>query len=813
MRLSRFLTFALILTACLLAASSDVAAKDDWVQVKSKNFTLIGNASVKDIRNVGVKLEQFRETFRLLFGSLNLSSPIPTNVVVFKDAAAYRPFKPKRADGKTDADVAGYFQTSEDVNYITLSASGGDRDVYGTIFHEYVHFIIDTNFGKSEVPQWFNEGLAEYYQTFEIADDIRVKLGLPQAGHLQLLQQNQLMPIAKLLAVTNYQLRESGGHSRSIFYAQSWALVHYIIQTGRSGALEKYLKAVTSGTDPAAAFQEVFQTTYSKTEADLRRYVDRGSYNFHQITLKKKLAFDAEMRSSVLTEAESNAYLGDLLYPANREDEAEQFLLAAVKLQPDLTVANTTLGMLRLAQRKFDESRSYLEKATALDPRSTTGLYPYASLLGREGRDEYGYINRIKPETAAKMRDALRKAIAIDPAYTASYELLAFVSMVNNDDLDGAIAYLQTALKYQPGNYQYTLRMAEILTRSAKLDEAAALVEKVVATAEEPEIKARAASLLNQIAEQKDFFARRDIEKKRYDELVAKAGGTEMHVERIEADRAPTEEETARQNEFLRMRALNEVVRKPGAGEQRVLGSVQKIDCKRRPLAYSIKTATDGFTVTSKDFNNLFLRAHDAAAMKVSVGCDANLGSFNALITFKPAEGPKNLVRGELVALEFVPSDFRFMSDEEMRSSKLIIYQQPAVKPKSEVFMVGSISEDIEAKRRVLVQKEVNNALRKPLEGEKRDIGFLENIECVDKDMFFNIRTTTQSLKLVTATPEAVRIIVFTPDVANTPLKCGTKAIEFPVVFTYRDNPDGKKKTSGEIKSLDFVPKSFVLDP
>lgn len=65
--------------------------------MRSKNFNLIGNASEKDIRKVATKFEQFRETLRLLFSKMNLSSPIATNVVVFKSNSAYKPFKPKRA--------------------------------------------------------------------------------------------------------------------------------------------------------------------------------------------------------------------------------------------------------------------------------------------------------------------------------------------------------------------------------------------------------------------------------------------------------------------------------------------------------------------------------------------------------------------------------------------------------------------------------------------------------------------------------------------------------------------------------------------
>ncbi len=788
----------------LFASHFAVEAKDEWIQVKSKNFLLIGNASEREIRKVGTKLEQFRESFRLLFSSVNLISPVPTNVVVFANDSSYRPFKPKRADGRIDDEIAGYFQSGEDVNYITLSLSGDPKQVYGTIFHEYIHFIVNTNFGP-KVPQWFNEGLAEYYQTFEIADDIKIKLGLPQGGHLALLQQGNLMKLEQMLNTTNYQLSQTTGRTRDIFYAQSWGLVHYLTQSGRSGALDKFLRTIASGTDPKSAFQDAFQTTYDKMETELRSYIARNSYNFQLITLKRKLTIDLDAQVVKMDEASANAHLGELLYQSQRGDEAEPYLLAAARLNPGLPLANATLGKLRLSQRKFAEAKGYFEKAIAAETLDHILYYRYANLLSRESRDEYGYVRRIEPATAAKMQEALEKAIAIEPSFADSYELLSFILFANNEKLDTAIAYLQTALKYKPGNLRYLLRIAEIYTRQNKFDEATALAERIARTSDDADIKSRAESLASQIAEQRQFAQRQEAERKSYEARIALSGGTPLSINRVESPRPPTEEETAKQNAHLRMRALNEILRKSVTGEQRVIGSVQKIDCKKRPLVYTIKTATATFAVTSKDFDDLYLRSYDPAAMKNQVGCDANLASFTALITFKGLPDSKASVRGELIALEFVPADFRFMSDEEMRTATLIIYDQPTPsKPDRtpEIVKLTGVTGDIEANRSVIANREIMGALRKPVEGEKREIGFLEQMECTDKGTVYHMRTGTQLLKLTSLSPGSLRIYVFTPDLGNTPLVCGMKPIEFPAVFVYKD---------GEIFSIEFVPKSFVL--
>ncbi len=280
--------FLTLFCVCFLIFTTHISAKDTWINVRSKNFNLIGNAGEKDIRGVATKLEQFRETFRLLFPKAKFNASIQTNVVVFKNDSAYNPFKPKRADGKIDKLIAGYFQSGEDLNYITLSTEGEKEDTYGTIFHEYVHYMLDTNFGKSEVPPWFNEGLAEFYQTFKIEDDQKVKSRTYcNMDHLELLQQNKLIPLKTFFAIDNYSLHQNGNHSRSIFYAQAWALIHYLIQGNKGAnnkAMNNFLNLVMNNVEPEKAFQQAFQKDYATMEKELEKYVNQSKlrrYGLH----------------------------------------------------------------------------------------------------------------------------------------------------------------------------------------------------------------------------------------------------------------------------------------------------------------------------------------------------------------------------------------------------------------------------------------------------------------------------------------------------------------------------------------------------
>ena len=223
-RLSSSLTTLVILCALALPAT----AKDTWLSVRSKNFLLVGNASEKEIKQVGTRLEQFRDIFLRLFPRVAVGTVLPTTVVVFKSDSAYRPFKPLY-QGKPQDWVAGYFQSGEDVNYITLTPeSHGTESPFGTIFHEYTHLLVGHN--MKDPPVWLNEGIAEYYSTLEVTDgNKKITLGKPISNHVLLLRQ-QFMHLEDLLRVTHdspaYHERDKTG----IFYAESWALVHYMLQ-------------------------------------------------------------------------------------------------------------------------------------------------------------------------------------------------------------------------------------------------------------------------------------------------------------------------------------------------------------------------------------------------------------------------------------------------------------------------------------------------------------------------------------------------------------------------------------------------------
>ncbi len=636
--------------------SATKAGKPNWVNVRSKNFFLVGDANEKDIKKVATRLEQFREVFRQLFSKIKLESPVQTNVVVFNNKKSYEPFLPRQANGKADKWIAGYFQPGEDVNYITLSTEGESDETFRVIFHEYTHFILDTNYGRADVPPWFNEGLAEYYETFAIRDDRIVNLGAVHPEHLQLLQQSKLIPFDQLFAVNYYSLHQNGHDTRNIFYAESWALIHYLLQ-GNKGVrlpqLGKFLNLLLANKPPKEAFTEAFQTDYATMEKELRDYIGRQQLMMTQVTFKNKLTFETEMQSNPISESEANAYLGDLLYHSNRADDAESYLQKSLAENPNSSLANTAFGLVKTRQRKFDEAERYLEKAVKSEQKNHFAHYQYAYVLSRKEINESGFVSGFAPETAQKMRDSLKTAIALKPDFAESYRLLAFINLVQNEQLDEALGYLRKAQAIQPGNLWYLFDIAQIYFRQQAFAPAAALADKVVNSASDPRMKASAQNLLEAIK-------RTQAEKTRFEEMQKQAAkdGQLPSLLRRDENGSVTQIEAQSPEEAIND-SINQALRKPQADEKRLLGSIEKIECDNKGVTFTIKSETQVIKLLNKEIQGLKLMAYTPEVEGMQIGCGVNLSKVSAVITYKPATEPKSKTNGELIAIEFVSKVFK----------------------------------------------------------------------------------------------------------------------------------------------------------
>src|SRR5947209_18454491 len=226
----RFLLF----TCVLLFGASLSFADQQWVEVTSPHFSLLTDAGEKRGREVLVRFEQMRTAFGLLFQKVNVNTPVKLQIVAYRNSKELRQVAPL-FEGKAIT-LAGYFlgggihgmpANGEDRQYIALDLSAEDN--WGTVFHEYAHLLINSNFPPT--PVWFDEGFAEYCSSLKV-DKKEIAIGLPRPDLPVTLSENHWLKLVDLFSVGHNSKIYNRDDRRSVFYAQSWITVHYFMSKG-----------------------------------------------------------------------------------------------------------------------------------------------------------------------------------------------------------------------------------------------------------------------------------------------------------------------------------------------------------------------------------------------------------------------------------------------------------------------------------------------------------------------------------------------------------------------------------------------------
>lgn len=632
------LVLATLLFLATLGSPAHVAAKDNWLSVRSKNFLLVGNASEKQIRQVGTRLEQFREVFSRLFPKAVHTTPVPTTVIVFKSDSSYRPFK-------SGPNVAGYFQSGEDVNYITLTTElSGEQNPFTVIFHEYTHLLINNT--SPNVPLWFNEGLAEYYSTFRMTEDAQIVLGSPISSHVYNLRQNKMLPLRTLFSVDEKSPFYNERDKQSVFYAQSWALMHYLIlgrKSERAPQMAEFLKLITENVPLEQAFQNAFSMNFESMEKELRDYIKNDRYPVLNGHFPNKLDVETELQTTPLSEAEAQAYLGDLLLHINRA-ESETYLNKALALAPEQPMANASLAMLRLREGKADVAREILERA-AKNSQNYLIHYYYAYALSRVDSSGRQPALALTPEAAATIRAELKKAMELRPDFLESHVLLAFVNVVTNTNIDESVQMVKRALVAAPGKSNLLLMLAQLYMRQENFKDARALLEQLSGNGGDVQVREHAQALLAQLASIEELRARYNVT-------------DAPHATDSGAGSPPELQERAATVNLDPMAYLRDALRKPNADETQLQGTLERIDCDAKGIVFVVSLGGKVLRLRTDNFETIKLTSFSADAGS-EISCGPRKPQNNVIVSYVARTEPRKPFDGTLRSVEFVPKDFQ----------------------------------------------------------------------------------------------------------------------------------------------------------
>jgi tetratricopeptide (TPR) repeat protein len=469
-RLSSPVAAGLALAVSFLAAVPAQALprkKDEWIEVRSASFTLYSNAGARNTTRIGADLERLRAALSQLMPGLALSSPYPTSIFVFDSAYSFKPYQ-RIFQGKS-LEVGGYFMSRELGNFVAIDGNP-KGDGTAIIYHEYLHYVLRNNYAS--LPLWLNEGLAEYYSTFEVVGD-EAKIGLPVMDHIRWLRGNKMYPLPTLLAINETSPEYNENQRRGGFYAQSWALVHYLLAGNpqRREQAIRYLQLLQDGQPLDAAFQQSFGDT-AGLERELRNYVQSYSFNFSRAPIRSEADLSLQVLPMVWHEVLTR--LGDLLVnigPEHHEEAAKHFR-AALEAKPNHGPALAGLGQIEEQAGRLSEAQALYEQATRQAPNDFLVQYLYGRNLLEIDQSS---------TSLAQARAALTRAVELRPDFGEAWARLGYTWTGAETLPPEAVRALETAHRLLPSRMDVAHNLAIVYAQTGQRQKTEELIARMTA--------------------------------------------------------------------------------------------------------------------------------------------------------------------------------------------------------------------------------------------------------------------------------------------------------------------------------------------
>lgn len=431
-------------------ASAHASGSSGWVEVRSPHFVVVSNAGEREARQTAVQFEQIRALFR---AALPLASdhngPVVT-ILAAKNEKTLQELLPEYWS-KGRAHPAGIFAHAMNQFYIALELDVAGPNPYETIYHEYYHSL--TMPYEPDTPTWLAEGLADFFGNSEIDGKMAV-MGQASAPLLYQLQDRRLIPLKTLFEVNQTSPYYNEESKVNLFYAESWALVHYLMigdNQAHRAMLAAYLTALDKGASQDEAAAAAFGS-FDKLQKSLEDYIGRGSYYQFRVAVPPRTP-DGDLHGRTLSESDVDAYEGGFAETRGHEEEAKAMLDRAIQLDPKDAIAQSNMAITQFFLDQKSEALDSVSKAIALDPDNMVTRYLRAYLT----------YNEAPGSKNPQIEGDLRAAIAGNPDFAPPYGLMAFYLQSEGGDLTEAIKDAQRAISIEPGNSEYRLAEAQVL--------------------------------------------------------------------------------------------------------------------------------------------------------------------------------------------------------------------------------------------------------------------------------------------------------------------------------------------------------------
>jgi hypothetical protein len=435
------------------------AKEKPWLEVNSPHFRVLTDAGAGDARRVAGEFEQLREVFASQYPGFRLESGAPLLIFAARDEETAKSLAPYLWKAK-GAKPAGYFQQSWERKFALIQldawnsrAGGGAHQV---VFHEYTHSLLHIN--AHWLPLWMDEGIAEFY-AYTMFREHDTLVGTPTERY-RTLQWRTFIPVETLISVNHGSPYYHDEDKAPMFYAESWALIHYLLfapNLDGSKKLNDFYQKLQQGEEQKKAFVEVFGS-FKDVDKGLDAYIRR--FQFQAAVLKSTIRVnDKDYPARELTMAETQAEIGGFHLWTHDLENARPYVNDALQNDRKLGLAHEEMGFLDFVDGKDAESLKEFTQAYDLDRARYLSLFSKAMLSPS--------ANSSVPAEQEEFTKTLKAVLAINPRYAPAYVQLSRMA-VRQGDLGAAYTYSRKAEDLEPFRAGYHLQTGQILLRMGK---------------------------------------------------------------------------------------------------------------------------------------------------------------------------------------------------------------------------------------------------------------------------------------------------------------------------------------------------------
>ncbi|MGA3105666.1 MAG: tetratricopeptide repeat protein [Terriglobales bacterium] len=523
-------------------------AKDEpkWIEVHTAHFSVVTDAGEKRGREVALRMEQMRAVFGGLILKDKLRMPVPITVIALKGDKQYGIVAPSK-----QTMAGGFYIPAWDRVYIVLNLF--EQEPWRSVAHSLAHYLLNYNYPPAQ--GWFDEGLAEYFGSLQIGKQVDIG-GDPELAPewhedamdtMEMLRHDsnvpqsltQLVSSPVWLSMTDlFTMKHDGsgtleGTHHTLFYAQSWMVVHYLVNKNKMPEAGTYFDLVLNQKVPVdKAMVQAFDLTPQQMEDTVKTYFKSLSGLGIALDQAKKpvempvdiqqpdhfaAPFDADdiaMVVSPVKEEDAKALIGDVMarLPEHR-DQAIHDLQQLTADPKDNEAAHRGLAREYLREKKFDAAGDELEKATELNAQDPWIWY-YRSAL----KYQSAQATRQEMRGLANMMQDLRAVADWYPELADAYNMLG-MARVEGGGIASALEAQKQAIALAPRNVEYQFNLGQIYVAGKKWEAAREIFTRLKAGPD----RAAAAAAKQQL-EDLDTLQKYGVRPQRAGEKEAPAG-------------------------------------------------------------------------------------------------------------------------------------------------------------------------------------------------------------------------------------------------------------------------------------------------